>query len=70
MLSVRLDEKREKRLAALAKKTGRTISYYVREAIDSQLEDLEDMYLAERVLAKKNKRWSHEDVMKKFELNA
>ena len=40
----------EKRLEKLAKRTGRTKTYYVREAILQHLDDLEDMYLAERVL--------------------
>ena len=34
----------------LSKETGRTISFYVREAIQSKLEDLEDIYLAEKAL--------------------
>ena len=34
----------------LAKRTGRTKSYYVREAILQHLEDLEDLCLAERAL--------------------
>ena len=46
MLSVRLDPKIEKRLKALAAKTGRTKTYYVREAILEHLEDMEDRYLA------------------------
>lgn len=47
MLAVRLSEELEKRLAALAKKTGRTKTYYAREAIETYLEELEDYYLAE-----------------------
>lgn len=46
MLTVRLPEKIEKRLAALAKKTGRTKTFYVREAILEHLDDLEDYHLA------------------------
>ena len=46
MLAVRLPEKIEKRLQDLAVKTGRTKSYYAREAIIEHLEDLEDYYLA------------------------
>ena len=34
----------------LAKETGRTKTYYVREAIAEHLAELEDIYLAERVL--------------------
>ena len=47
MLALRIDAKTEKRLAALAARTGRTKSYYAREAIVAQLDDLEDFYLAE-----------------------
>ncbi|MEA1923653.1 MAG: TraY domain-containing protein [Pseudomonadota bacterium] len=46
MLAIRLPEKFEQRLQALAVKTGRTKSYYAREAIIEHLEDLEDYYLA------------------------
>ena len=34
----------EKRLARLAKKTGRTKTFYAREAILAYLEDMEDIY--------------------------
>jgi RHH-type transcriptional regulator, rel operon repressor / antitoxin RelB len=34
-----------------AKKTGRSKSYYAREAILRQIEDIEDYYLARRRLA-------------------
>ena len=50
MLAVRLDKSTEERLANLAQKTGRPKSYYVREALNSYLEDLEDIYLAEKAL--------------------
>ena len=48
MLAIRLPEKIEKRLARLAKRTGRTKTYYAREAILKHLEDMEDIYLAEK----------------------
>lgn len=48
MLAVRLPPKIEARLEALARKTGRTKTFYVREAIVEHLGDLEDIYLAER----------------------
>ncbi len=50
MLALRLPEDIEKRLAALAKKTGRTKSFYAREAILEHIEELEDYYLAEERL--------------------
>ena len=42
MLAIRLPDKIEKRLARLAKRTGRTKTYYAREAILQHLDDLED----------------------------
>ena len=53
MLSVRLDSEVERRLAELARRTGRTKSYYARELIEGNLEDLEDRYLAEARLEKR-----------------
>jgi RHH-type rel operon transcriptional repressor/antitoxin RelB len=50
MLAIRLPSEIEKRLADLAKTTGRTKTYYVREAILEYLDDLEDIYLAEKRL--------------------
>lgn len=50
MLAIRLPQSIEKRLDRLARRTGRTKTYYVREAILEHLQDLEDLYLAERVL--------------------
>ncbi len=50
MLSVRLPEELEQRLEALAKATGRSKTYYVREALIAKLEDMEDVYMAEMVL--------------------
>lgn len=50
MLAIRLPEEIEERLSSLAKQTGRTKTFYAREAILRYLEDLEDVYLAERRL--------------------
>ena len=50
MLAIRIPQSIEKRLEKLARRTGRTKTYYVREAILEHLEDLEDLYLAERAL--------------------
>jgi RHH-type transcriptional regulator, rel operon repressor / antitoxin RelB len=46
MITVRLPPDVEKRLKKLARKTGRTKTFYVREAILQHLDDLEDYYLA------------------------
>jgi len=62
----------EKRLEKLARRTGRTKSFYVREAILQHLEDLEDLYLAERALEKirndEERPIPLEDVMKRHGL--
>jgi RHH-type rel operon transcriptional repressor/antitoxin RelB len=50
MLAIRLPEDIERRLTALAEATGRTKTFYAREAILGYLDDLEDIYLAERAL--------------------
>ena len=50
MLALRLPPEIEKRLASLAKKTGRSKSFYAREAILAHIEDLEDVYLARKAL--------------------
>ena len=47
MLAIRLPEEVERRLEKLAKRTGRTKTYYARQAILEHLDDLEDLYLAE-----------------------
>jgi RHH-type rel operon transcriptional repressor/antitoxin RelB len=48
MLALRLPPEIEQRLDALAKETGRSKSYYAREAILRQIDDIEDTYLARR----------------------
>ena len=47
MVAVRLPQEIENRLDTLAQKTGRTKSFYIRQALEEHLEDLEDAYLAE-----------------------
>ena len=51
-LSIRLEEKLDLRLERLAKKTGRSKSFYIKQAIEAQIEDLEDVYLARKVAAR------------------
>ncbi|MDF1569518.1 MAG: type II toxin-antitoxin system VapB family antitoxin [Spirochaetaceae bacterium] len=50
MLAVRVSQEVEERLARLAKLTGRTKTFYVREALEEHLDELEEIYLAEHVL--------------------
>ena len=66
MLAVRLPEKINLRLDRLAKVTGRTKTYYVREAIMNHLEDMEDYYLGmetlERIRKGEEKTYSSKEV--------
>lgn len=48
--AIRLPDETYGRLQALAARTGRTATYYIREAIQEHLDDLEDIYSAEQVL--------------------
>lgn len=50
MLSVRVPEEVEARLARLAEQTGRSKSFYAREALIAHIDDLEDIYLGEKRL--------------------
>ncbi len=50
MLAIRLPQSVEKRLQKLAERSGRTKTYYAREAILRYIADLEDGYEAERIL--------------------
>lgn len=47
LVSVRVNESLGKKLENLSKKTHRTKSFYVKEALISHLDDLEDAYLAQ-----------------------
>jgi len=72
MLAIRLPEEIETRLGQLAKATGRTKSFYARQAIIEHLDDLEDVYLAEKELeairAGKVKTIPLEEVMREYGL--
>jgi RHH-type transcriptional regulator, rel operon repressor / antitoxin RelB len=66
MFAVRLTPDIERRLERLAKKTGRTKTFYVRQAILEHLEDLEDTYLATERLQHPEKTYSAEDVKREL----
>jgi RHH-type rel operon transcriptional repressor/antitoxin RelB len=70
MLAIRLPDEIEKRLDALARRTGRTKTFYAREAIVEHLDDLEDLYLAEEALARlrrgEEKTIPLEDVLSRY----
>jgi RHH-type rel operon transcriptional repressor/antitoxin RelB len=71
--SIRLPPDTEQRLEFLAKQTGRTKAYYLREIIERGLEDLEDYYLAadvlERIRKGREKTHSAMDVRKRLGLD-
>ena len=68
MLSIRLDPEIDKRLEELAARTGRTKSFYVREAILEHLEEMEDRYLAIERLENPGQRWTLEEVEQELDL--
>lgn len=59
MIAIRLPPDVEDRLAALAKATGRTKTFFAREAILAHVEDFEDAHLAEQRLADLREGRSH-----------
>lgn len=66
--SIRLPAELEQRLDNLAARTGRTKAFYLRRAIAEYLDDMEDLYLAEKELkavrAGVSPTYSLEDVMR------
>ena len=68
MLAIRLDAETETRLNRLAKKTGRTKTFYAREAILEHIQDQEDIYLATERLKSPAKTYSARDVKRELGL--
>jgi RHH-type transcriptional regulator, rel operon repressor / antitoxin RelB len=68
MLAIRLDPDIESRLDSLAKKTGRTKTFYARQAILEHLEDLEDIFLATKRLRRPGKTYSAQQVKRELGL--
>ncbi|MEM9480626.1 MAG: TraY domain-containing protein [Verrucomicrobiota bacterium] len=69
MLAIRLDPELEERLSLLAKKTGRTKTFYAREAIVQHLEDMEDYYLAADAARNPGRIYSSEEVERELGLS-
>ena len=68
MLAIRLPEEIETRLSNLAAKTGRTKTFYAREAILEHLDDMEDRYLAISRRESFGKRWSLDELEQDLDL--
>ncbi|PQJ27392.1 type II toxin-antitoxin system RelB family antitoxin [Rubritalea profundi] len=71
MLAIRLKPELEERLASLAKKTGRTKTFYAREAIEQHLEDLEDLedyYLAAEAAKNPGRIYSSKEMKRELGL--
>lgn len=66
MIAIRLPAEIDDRLTALAKRTGRTKTYYAREAILRHIEDLEDTYVAVERLKHPGRRLSMEEAEKEL----
>jgi RHH-type rel operon transcriptional repressor/antitoxin RelB len=62
-VEVRIQDKTFKRLKHLSEKTGRTTTFYIHEAIEKHIDELEDIYLAEQSL--ENLRKGKDKVMAK-----
>jgi RHH-type rel operon transcriptional repressor/antitoxin RelB len=70
MLAIRLQPETERRLNALAKQTGRTKTYYAREAILRYLDDMEDQYIALDRLEHPRRRWTLEELEQRRDLES
>ena len=72
--SIRLPHEIENRLEKLSLQTGRSKSFYVKEAILEHLDDIEDVYLAEKRLedirAGHTQTISLQKVMKKYGMDS
>ncbi|MBY0244877.1 MAG: CopG family transcriptional regulator [Sphingobacteriaceae bacterium] len=72
MLAIRLPLDIETRLENLAKSTGRTKTYYAREAILEYIGDLEDVYMAQQrmedIRSGKTKTIPFDEILKNYDL--
>lgn len=70
MLAIRLPKDIEDRLAVLAAKTGRTKTFYAKEAILEYMDDMEDKYLAIYRLENPGKRWTLDELEQDIDLDS
>lgn len=70
MVSIRLPEEIEHRLNQLAEVTQRSKSFYIKEALEQYLEEIEDYYLAlERTRKPKRKYLTGKELLQKLTSN-
>ncbi|WP_420239654.1 ribbon-helix-helix protein, CopG family [Telmatobacter bradus] len=62
MLAVRVPEEMEVRLDNLARLTGRPKSYYVRQALEAHLDEIEERYTALYRLENPARRWTLDEL--------
>ena len=70
MLAIRISQDIENRLQQLAHRTGRTKTYYAREALLRFIEDMEDEYLAVSRIENPTKRWSLDELEQNVDLDS
>ena len=72
--SIRLPQEVENRLQNLSVRTGRSKSFYVKEAILEHLDDIEDVYLAEKRLedirSGRTQTIPLQEVMKRYDMDS
>lgn len=69
MIAIRLPADIEQRVAELAARTGRTKTFYIKEAILQHLDEMEDKYLALDRLEKPAKRWTLDEMEQDLDLD-
>jgi RHH-type rel operon transcriptional repressor/antitoxin RelB len=69
MFAIRLPEQLEERLESLAKRTGRTKTFYAKKAIEQIVEDMEDYLFAEKRLRENNPSATLSEVGKRLGLD-
>ena len=67
-LNMRIPQELDERLSALAQKTGRTKTYYVLEILNGNIDELEDLYLAEAAYREFQKSGAKSVSLKEAEL--
>jgi RHH-type rel operon transcriptional repressor/antitoxin RelB len=69
MASLRLDKELENRLDHLARMTGRTKTFYIRQLIEQHIDELEDRYIAESRLENPADRLTSNEMRKDLGLD-